>query len=134
MKILVDLNVFMDVIHARKDFVAESRKILSLVERGKHQGCFASHTATTAYYLTDNQGGKAIAESAIGYLLDHFEIVPIGKDELQKARLLSFKDFEDAVVATAAVKAKCKYIITRNTRDFAASPIPALTPAEFLAL
>ena len=36
--------------------------------------------------------------------------------------------------AAAAKKANCAYIITRNKRDFANSPVPALTPGELLTL
>ena len=43
-------------------------------------------------------------------------------------------DYEDAVAAAAAKKAKCDYIITRNKRDFTNSPVPALTPGEVLTL
>ena len=47
---------------------------------------------------------------------------------------LDFADYEDAVAAAAAKKAKCAYIIIRNKRDFANSPAPALTPGEFQTL
>jgi hypothetical protein len=49
-----------------------------------------------------------------------------------RARSLDFEDFEDAVVATSAEAAGCEVIITRNLTDFASSPVPALTPEEFL--
>jgi hypothetical protein len=32
-----------------------------------------------------------------------------------------------------AVSIYADYIITRNTKDFTASPIPAITPEDFLA-
>jgi hypothetical protein len=35
-------------------------------------------------------------------------------------------------VASVAEARTCSCVITRNTRDFASSPIPALTPFEFL--
>ena len=44
------------------------------------------------------------------------------------------KDFEDAVVASLALDAGCKAIITRNTGDFQKSPIPSMTPDDFLGL
>ena len=52
---------------------------------------------------------------------------------LSSARLLKFRDYEDAVVAASAQKAGCRYIVTRNPRDFSLSPVPAVTPGEFLA-
>ena len=47
---------------------------------------------------------------------------------------LGWRDFEDAVQATAAAQAGCQYIITRNKEDFNGSPIPVLDPQEFLKI
>jgi hypothetical protein len=47
---------------------------------------------------------------------------------------LTFADFEDAVVASVAEAAKSDYVVTRNVSDFTGSPVPALTPTDFLAL
>ena len=44
-----------------------------------------------------------------------------------------FKDFEDAMQYYTAVKAKADVIITRNGKDFAASKLPVMTAAEYLA-
>lgn len=61
------------------------------------------------------------------------EIVPEGKPKFLQARSLTFSDFEDAVVASAAQLAGCERIVTRNVADFAGSPVPAVTPEELLA-
>jgi hypothetical protein len=42
------------------------------------------------------------------------------------------KDFEDALVASVAEVTGSDYIVTRNVPDFAGSPVPAMTPTEFL--
>ena len=42
-------------------------------------------------------------------------------------------DFEDAVLAAAAQREKAGFIITRNVKDFANSPVRVITPAEFIA-
>jgi hypothetical protein len=50
----------------------------------------------------------------------------------QRARQLPLGDFEDALVASVAEATGSDYIVTRNVSDFAGSPVPALTPTEFL--
>ncbi|GHU52401.1 hypothetical protein FACS1894200_12960 [Spirochaetia bacterium] len=40
---------------------------------------------------------------------------------------------EDSLLAVCAMKWNADYIITRNIDDFTASPVPAITPEEFLA-
>ena len=42
-------------------------------------------------------------------------------------------DFEDAMVAAAAVSAGCDVIVTRNAGHFTGSPVPAVSPEEFVA-
>ena len=42
------------------------------------------------------------------------------------------RDFEDGLQAVAAEAVGAQVIVTRNTADFRRSPIPAVTPAEFL--
>ena len=43
-------------------------------------------------------------------------------------------DFEDAVTSEAANAEGVEVIVTRNTPNFADSAIPAVLPAEFLAM
>ncbi len=42
-------------------------------------------------------------------------------------------DAEDAVVATVARALGSAFILTRTVGDFAGSPAPAITPADFLS-
>jgi predicted nucleic acid-binding protein len=53
---------------------------------------------------------------------------------LKKSRRkdLKISDFEDAIIAAIAMREKTDYIITRNTKDFSKSPVPAITPDTFL--
>ena len=51
----------------------------------------------------------------------------------QEATLRPLTDFEDAAVATVAKVTASAFIITRNVGDFAGSPVPAITPADFLS-
>jgi len=41
-------------------------------------------------------------------------------------------DFEDALLGTIAKRVKADCIVTRNTKDFHNSPVPAIDPKEFL--
>ena len=67
------------------------------------------------------------------HVLRHFQIGNLDAEGWQKARRLPFTDFEDAVVATVAEATASAFIVTRNTADFAGSPIPAITPLDFLS-
>ena len=56
-----------------------------------------------------------------------------GRAVLHTALALNWTDFEDAVSAAAAKRAKCDALVTRNPTDFKGSPVPVLTPSEAVA-
>ena len=130
MKILIDLNIILDYLEDRDPFADQAEKIL---ENEKNTLFVSAHMVTTAFYLMRFIGREA-QDAAVDFILNNFTIVPCDKTILSSARTLGFADYEDAVVAAAAKQAQCAYIITRNKRDFANSPVPALTPGEFLTI
>ena len=130
MKILIDLNVILDYLEDRASFADEAENVIA--DKG-NQLFVPAHLVTTAFYLMRGLGINA-QNAALDFIFNNFTIVPCDKQTLTSARTLEFTDYEDAVAAAAAKKAKCAYIITRNKRDFAKSPVPALTPGEFTAL
>lgn len=133
MKLMVDVNVLLDVIQRREPFYAASAEVLSRIVERDATGYLPGHALTTLYYVTKRSAGKERADQVIDLLLATIEIVPEGKPQFLLARSLGFSDFEDAVVASAASCAGCDRIVTRNVADFAGSPVPAVTPEEWLA-
>ena len=128
MKLMVDLNVILDVLMNRQPFAGDSLAVCNGADR-----CLVSaHMVTTAVYLTEKFGSEA-SKATLDFLLNNFTVVQCNAKILAAARLLEFNDYEDAVVAVSAQKARCHYIVTRNPRDFVRSPVPAITPSEFLA-
>jgi hypothetical protein len=76
--------------------------------------------------------GTPTANTAIDGLLADFTIAGPDKTLLLRARTLAIGDFEDSVVAAVAEAAGCDHILTRNVQDFADSPVPAISPTDFL--
>ena len=44
-----------------------------------------------------------------------------------------FHDVEDTFVAAMAVRERCDAIVTNNVKDYAVSPVPAVSPRELIA-
>ena len=53
-------------------------------------------------------------------------------DAEKAAKLMKWKDFEDAIQSTIAERIKADYIITRNVKDFQQSSVKAITPDDFI--
>ena len=133
MRVMLDTNVVLDVLLDRTAFVDQSSQILDLVERGAVTGLLCATTITTLAYLAGKVVGKQQATKKIRQLLSLFEVAPVTRAVLDAALASKAPDFEDAVLAEAALQAGAHAIITRNLRDFAHSPVRAHTPAQWLA-
>ncbi len=132
MRVLVDLNVLLDVIQRREPHYAASARALSVAVAGGIEAAVPGHAVTTLHYVVAKHAGRAAADAVVDWLLSDFEVVAEDKTVLLRARGLGFSDFEDAVVAAAAEKSHSTAIVTRNVSDFVSSPVPAMTPAEIL--
>lgn len=134
MRVLVDTNVVLDVLEGRPAFVNDATLIFDRVERGVITGLLCATTITTIAYLAGKALGKQAANQQIRQLLTLFEVAPVTRAVLDAALASKTADFEDAVLAEAALGAGAQAIITRNLRDFAHSPVRAHTPAQWLAM
>src|SRR3990172_1619875 len=134
MKIVLDLNVVLDVIQKRQPHYQDSAEVLSRVRMGEIAAILPNHGVTTLWYILAKAASPVTADQTVDWLSNHFEIGAADKATFQSARQLALPDFEDAVVASLAQTSNCDYIVTRNVPDFTGSPVRAITPADFLTL
>ena len=133
MTVTVDINVLLDVFQMREPHYLASAQVVSMVAAGTLVGVCPAHGLTTLYYLVRKHGSRPDAEAAMDRVLGHFQIGNLDALGWQEARRLSLPDFEDAAVAAVAKATASAFIITRNVGDFARSPVPAITPTDFLS-
>ena len=134
MRLLLDINVVLDVILEREPWVAEGALLFSAIQEGHAEGYLAGHTIPTIHYIVrENRKDRSVADSAVGKLLRIFTVVAAENADLQQALALGFSDFEDAVQVACAVKANADRIVTRNAKDFRKSPIACESPGAVLA-
>lgn len=134
MKLLVDTNVLLDVLLARKSLMRESAAVLDAIEDGRAEGYVSSHAVTTIHYIVAKANGVAAAATAISDILDLCEVVAVNEADFRRALALGFKDFEDAVQVAAALHAGADYLVSRNEKDFRNSPIDVRTPSTIAVL
>ena len=133
-KALIDLNVIMDVLQARRPFYDDSVQVLALAESGRMEGWISAHSLTTLFYLYAKDQSPAAARITITQLLQFLQVAPVDQSTIGQALNLPYADFEDAVQMIAALHMGAEYVVTRNPRDYTAGPLPVLLPGELLAL
>jgi predicted nucleic acid-binding protein len=133
MNVFIDTNVLMDVLLERKPFVAESRKVWFLAERGKIQGLLSALTFANVYYIVRKVRGPQAAMTMLTMLRDTFTPVALDGQILIQAMDARFSDFEDAIQYFSALRADAVCLITRNPGHFPRSDLLVLSPADFLA-
>jgi predicted nucleic acid-binding protein len=133
-KLLVDLNVILDVLLDREPHVAEAARLWASIERGEARGLVSAHAVTTLHYLLSKSQDSEVAHSGCAALLTVFEPAAVDAIVLREAQAMGWPDFEDAVTAAAARAAGCDAIVTRDAAGFAGAALPVLVPAEAVAL
>jgi predicted nucleic acid-binding protein len=133
-RVLIDLNLILDTLQRREPFYAHSARVLACAETGRVEGLVAAHSLTTLFYLVAQDQSADQARVVLGELLRFLAVAAVDQSTIEGALNLPYRDFEDAVQMAAAVQAGARYLVTRNVRDYKAGPLPALLPAELLAL
>jgi predicted nucleic acid-binding protein len=133
-KIVLDTNVVLDVLERREPHLGDSYQVLRLAAQGQATALISASSISDIFYIVRKaRQSSASATEAVQSLLQLVSVCDTRAADIQLALKLGFADFEDAIVAATAKRERADYIITRNVRDYTTSPVPALTPTEFLA-
>lgn len=131
--VLIDTNIFIDVLQDRIPFTDNSQAVIGLVTQKKIKGAVAAHSIINLWYILRKTHSDEERRNYILSLFEIFDVISIDKNRLVAALENSnFKDFEDCLQDECACAINADYIITRNAKDFESSMVKALTPEEFL--
>jgi predicted nucleic acid-binding protein len=126
MRILIDTDVLLDFALGRDPNVFSSQKVIEWAEANPGDAAIAWHSISNIAYLAPSGAKEFIRE-----LLRFVEVPTVGTTDAVRALQLPMRDIEDALQAAAALAFRAGCIISRNTRDYRRSPVPAITPKEF---
>ena len=132
MKVLIDTNIILDVLCNRSEFVEISAKIFKLCEVKKIDGYISALSIPNIVYIMRKELDSEKIKDVLATLSLIFTIVDLKADDIKKAALMNFKDYEDALQSACAARMKMNFIVTRNIKDFANSKITAITPSELI--
>lgn len=126
--ILLDTDVLIDLALDRQPHAATAAQLFDQIEQGAMRACIAWHTVSNFYYLVAPTHGR---ESTKEFIIELTRIIDVASTDTQAVRYaasLPMADFEDAMQVAAARSAGARRIVTRNIKDYARSPIPAVLP------
>ncbi|MFQ5923875.1 MAG: PIN domain-containing protein [Anaerolineales bacterium] len=128
MKILVDTDILLDVALKRARLFEDSAGVLEWAESEPGQAAVAWHSLSNLAYLV-----RPDARGFIRDLLRFAVVAPTSTEAAVQALAFPMKDFEDALQAAAALAFGGMFIVTRNLSHYKNSPVPAISPEQFLA-
>ena len=135
MNLMIDTNIFIDVLTERQPFFTTSKEVLSLCLDKKVQGFLSASSVTDIFYLIYRHfHSNEIADEKLGYILDIVKVLSVTNEDVLNAYVKKSSDFEDCLLATCAISNGCHGIVTRNKKDFESFGITLFSPEEMIAL
>jgi predicted nucleic acid-binding protein len=134
-KLFLDTNIIVDLIADRKPFSKYAIQIFQKAELKEIELFTSSHSIATTHYLLKKYLAEKELREVLYNLLDYITVIAVDVDILKKGLRSNHKDFEDSIqILCASSIEKIDCIVTRNTKDFKASEIPAFNPDEILSI
>ena len=135
MNLMIDTNIFLDVLMKREIFFQDSKSVLMLCEEKKIHGFVSATTVTDIYYLIRKHlHSTELAYKNLGYVLDIAKVLSVTNEDVVNAYTRKASDFEDCLLAVCAHSNHCDGIVTRNEKDFENLGITVYAPRDVLLL
>lgn len=131
MSVLVDTNILLDVALKREPFYQASALALAKA-RGLGDTLLCAISVTTLHYFLRQKLGEKGARQFVNLCVNAMTVAMVEKNTLQAALSSPMTDFEDGVIAQAALACAASLILTRNAKDFIKSPVSAISPEDYL--
>ena len=134
MKVCFDTGVIINFLGKTEDcfnaFVA-----LDVALVNKFQLCCCACSTPDVIYLMRNMGFSRTNKETkehVGHLLKLFTIISNNESDVTRANSSSMEVYSSALIAHSCKRAGVELIVTLNKTNFQHSPVPAVTPAEFI--
>ena len=132
-KVMIDTNVWVDVVLNRPQFAAYSKgAIMACLEEGD-EVLVAATSLEDVFYFAAKSAGADAGYRAIELILDIAAAAQVDGIVCKNAIPLERPDYGDGIVAACMLAEGADAIITRDEEAFSTLGIPKYSPAEFIA-
>ena len=132
-KVMVDTNVWVDVILSRPDFVDESKGAIMVCLEEGDEILLAATSLKDIFYFAERSAGADAAYRAIELVLDIASPAQVDALICRNALVLEQPDYEDGIVAACVAAESADAIVTRDAGSFNTLEVPKYSPGEFIA-
>lgn len=134
MRALIDTCIVIDTLQDRAPFSEQTKQIFFAAANNTFLGYVSAKALTDIYYIMHRYThDDKTSRDVLNKLVALFNVLDTAGIDCRKAIPSPTTDYEDAVMIETALREEMDCIVTRNTDDFAKSPIPVYTPEQFLA-
>lgn len=134
MNLLLDTNVFIDYVGRKPSFFADAERVVAAGYFGDAKLWVSVQSLKDAFYVLERYLDSRKIQRAFLNACEVITPVGLSADDALRAARLEWDDYKDCLIALCAEKARADYLITRDTKGFARSSVPAMTPAEWLGM
>lgn len=133
MRILVDTNVFLDLLLEREPFFNDGVEFIKKVKRERHEIYINSmQFRDIEYFIRKKVDNKKTYDMLINGVYGIVnKVIPLTADDAINAIFEPGKDFEDTLLANSAESAGLQIIVSSNAKDFTPTNVRAFTLKEF---
>ena len=131
-RILVDTNVWVDVILNRPQFAECSKGAIMACLDEYDEVLVAATSLKDVFFFATKSAGADAGYRAIELIFDIATIAQVDGVVCRNAIGLERPDYEDGIIAACLQAEQAEAIITRDASSFNTLGIPKYTPQEFL--
>jgi len=129
-KVLIDLNIVLDMLTMRQDHEAAAAVFDRCVKK-KIKGYICSYEITTlSYFLEREKYELKKRNKIINMLLDHLSVLTAHEKILRDALHSEIGDYENAVIDELAYNEGVDFLVTRDLKNFKKSRNSIYTVVE----
>ena len=132
MRVLFDTNVWLDIALGREDFYQDSFMALVDCLDEDDEVCVAATSLKEVFFITERLESAEVAYEAVEKILELARALTIDDLVCRKAVPLERPDYEDGLVAAAALADEVDCIVTRDASAFQNLSIRRCSPSEFI--
>lgn len=131
-KLLVDASIFLDAAMDERPGWAAASLLMDEFAYEDVKGYVPASSLKDIYYVLCKYADEQSARQFVLAVMDLFEVVSVDAALCRIAALSNEPDFEDGVVRACAESVPVDFVISRDEKAFARSPIKRFSAQEYL--